>query len=65
MCEAKVGYFRTFMVDIGVIDKHDGKKWLYQTATFFLRRKISQALAVDWFLYVKFLRWGLEKKLFV
>ena len=29
VCEAKVGYLRTFMVDIGVIDKHEGKKWPY------------------------------------
>ena len=36
VCESKSGYLRTFMVDTGIIDKHEGKKWPYikQLASF-------------------------------
>ena len=66
MCEAKVGYLRTFMVDIGIIDKHEGKKWPYikQLASF-CADKFHKLVAENGFLSVKFLRWGLENKLYV
>mmetsp|Transcript_12556 Transcript_12556/g.50481 ORF Transcript_12556/g.50481 Transcript_12556/m.50481 type:complete len:511 (+) Transcript_12556:1934-3466(+) len=66
VCEAKVGYLRTFMVDIGIIDKHEGKKWPYikQLASF-CANKFHKLVADNWFLSVKFLRWGLANKLYV
>ena len=66
VCEAKVGYLRTFNVDIGVLDTHEGKKWPYikQLASY-CAGKFYKLVADNWFLSVKFLRWGLENKLYV
>ena len=66
VCEAKVGYPRTFMVDIGIIDKHEGKKWpcIKQLASF-CANKFHKLIADNWFLSVKFLKWRLANRLYV
>lgn len=66
VCEAKSGYLRTFMVDIGIIDKSEGKKWPYiKHLASYCAGKFHKLVADNWYLSVKFLRWGLEHKLYV